>query len=185
MSKQTSQKRYTRKELSLLEPVEVYKLLLNKSIKCFPMRFFHDDIDNFNSKQCLKYLIEEHLKLSDEDILQKINYNLFTTYKLSGMLAIKYDDSPFKAINDIYPNKFREWQFGNVPRNFWNDENSKEAIQWLLHTKLKVNTTEDINKINKKTFKDHGLNSLISYKFNGSYKQALDFIKEDNKFFVT
>lgn len=184
MSKNNLHRRYTRKELSLLEPVEVYKLLLNKSIKCFPMRFFHDDVDNYKSKKCIKYLIEEHLKLSDEDILKKVNYNLFTTYKLSGMLAIKYDDSPFKAINDIYPNKFREWEFGNVPRNFWSDENAKAAIEWLLHTKLKIHNTEDINKISKQTFKDNGLNSLISYKFNGSYKQALDFIKEKNKILV-
>ena len=60
--------------------------------------------------EATKWLIEEKLKWSDNDIKKFIRVTTFTTNRLYGMLEIVYGSSPFKAINSLYPDKFKPWE---------------------------------------------------------------------------
>lgn len=62
-------------------------------------------------KEAIKWMIEEKLKWSDEDIKEKYNSNTFKQFKLASMLDIVFNNSPFKAINATYPNRFDKKDF--------------------------------------------------------------------------
>ena len=48
------------------------------------------------------------------------------------MLNTCFNNSPYQAINTAYPNKFKEWEFNLVPKNFWTTEKGAEATRWLI-----------------------------------------------------
>lgn len=165
--------RYSRKKLLEMDPIEVYKLLLDKEIKGFPCGFFANDSEKNNAISCIKFLIEDHLKIKKEDIPKNINTAFFKKYRLSGMLSVCFNDSPFEAINATYKDEFYPWEFGNVPRDFWNPITEQEAVQWLRN---KTNFSD----MTRETFKNHGLLSLLMYKFNGSVTKATEYIHMEN-----
>lgn len=165
-------KKYTQKILNEMSAEEVYDLLLNKEIKCFPNNFFSGEYGQVNAGKCLKYLLEDKLKLSKEDIPSVISSEFFKQYRLAGMLGLCFNYSPYKALNYIYEDVYKEWELGNVPRNFWDDEKSLEAINWLIDEKLKKG--EDLSK---EVFYNFGLKSLFIYKFKSSIKEVNKFIE--------
>ena len=89
------------------------------------------------------------------------------------MLKKCYNGSPYQAINTAYPNKFKEWEFSIVPRNFWTKEKGIEATRWLIEEKLKLSDEELKEKLSSKLFKHNGLSGMLQACFNNSYKKAL------------
>lgn len=167
--------KYTREMLNKLEAEEVYSLLLNQEIKCFPFKFFCGEDGQANGGRCLKYLLEKHLNITSEDIPQAVNTKFFHRYKLGGMIGRCFNDSPYQAINHIYPNVYKEWQLGNVPRNFWSDENIKDALLWLIITKRKKYNAVHI-EVDKSDLINNGLKSLFTYKFNNNITKVNEHI---------
>ena len=41
------------------------------------------------------------------------------------MLRTVYDDSPVKAVLDVYPNSFKHWEFSKFPRSYWAGDKRK------------------------------------------------------------
>ena len=69
------------------------------------------------------------------------------------MIMKCFGNSPYEAINNAYPNKYKEWEFSFVPRGFWNDkENGIKATKWLIEEKLKLNDKELKERLSKKLF---------------------------------
>lgn len=91
--------------------VEIYKEVLRGDRKSFPRGTWQrpDAIDN--TKKYIIYLIEEKLKLSDEEVRDSLSQELFCNNKLRGMLSHCFNGSPFEAINETYPNKFKMEDF--------------------------------------------------------------------------
>ena len=63
--------------------------------------------------EAIKWLIEEKLKLTDEELKEQLSEKLFIDNKLRGMLYICFNYSPYQAINTAYPNKFKPEDFKN------------------------------------------------------------------------
>ena len=137
-------KKYTKEELYKMDAVDVYKMVLKGDIiKQFPKGFWQQPEAKQNAAKCTRYLIEEILKYDDEKIKEKNSVSLFSKNKLSGMLAICFNNSPYEAINNAYPNKYKEWEFKNVPLGYWeNKENGIKATKWLIEEKLKLDDEE-------------------------------------------
>ncbi|MBQ3422031.1 MAG: hypothetical protein IJH34_10255 [Romboutsia sp.] len=169
-------KKYTKEEISKMDAVDVYKLLLTNRIGRFPNGFWirPDAIDN--AIKCTKYLMENILKLSDEEIKEKLTYNLFRENKLKGMLMTCFGGSPFKCIQTTYPEKnFKPWEFNMAPLNYWQDiNNSIEATKWLIETKLRFTDDEIKEKLNVKLFQQNGLGGMLGISFNGSPYNAIN-----------
>lgn len=53
-----------------------------------------------------RWLIEEKLKLSDKEVLKKVNTRTFKKYGLGGCLKTCFNDSPIYAIIESYPEKY-------------------------------------------------------------------------------
>ena len=123
--------------------------------------------------QAIRQMIND-LHINDEEIPKKINYRLFKEYNLGGMLQILYNSSPFQAINDVYPNKFKPWEFHI--KNYWKNESLKtarEAVKWLVKEKLKTNAKK-IYLIRRKDFLNHSLGQMLKVFYENSHIKALE-----------
>lgn len=169
--------KYSEDFLNTLPVVEVYKLVLKGAeVKKFPRGFWNTSDSKNNAVICTKYMIENILNYSEEDIKRKLNINVFKKNKLAGMMLCVYNNSVYSIIDDAYPNKFMPWELNNVPIGYWsNDENIKNAIIWMIN---KLNwTDEDIKKnISINTFRDAKLLGLLQNKYNNSVYRAMDHV---------
>lgn len=141
-------------------PVEIYKKILKGDLSRFPNRFWKDPGAEQNAKEITIYFIENLLGWNDDDIKENLCEAIFRKNKLSGMLEYTFDRSPFKAIDNAYPNRFKEWQFKAVPKRLWEDKTKREeAIRWLL---IKVKK-DKFNELTNLDFLNNGLGGLMDY----------------------
>ena len=68
------------------------------------------------------------------------------------MFSRVFNDSPFQALNAVYPNQFKEWELKFVPNKFWNKDTGIRATKWLIEEKLKWNEDDIKEKICIKVF---------------------------------
>lgn len=64
-----------------------------------------------NRKLAIKWLIEEKLKLSDEELKEQLSFRLFKDNGFGSVLNNFFNNNPYKAINFAYPNKFKKSDF--------------------------------------------------------------------------
>ncbi len=118
------------------------------------------------AKEATMWLIEEKLKWSDEDVRRNLSQNTFKENSLRGMLDVLFNCSPYLAIENAYPGKFKPWELPSVPKKFWNLETAKEATIWLIEEKLKWSDEDVKEKLTLNTFKENSLKSMLNYLFN-------------------
>ena len=134
--------------------------------KKFPKGVWNCNEKYDNAKEVTKTLIEKVLKWSDDDIKLKLSSNIFDKNSLCGMLVILFNGSPYLAIDNAYPGKFKPWELPSVPKKFWNLETAKEATIWLIEEKLKWSDEDVKEKLTLNTFKENSLKSMLNYLFN-------------------
>lgn len=125
-----------------------------------------------------KHMISS-LNWNDEDIKTKLCLNTFKDFGLASMLIKIYNGSPYKAINDLHPGRFKEWELNNVPLNFWTDNNCKKAINWLVENKLDDNYKEMPLEEIRAIFMKNGLGYMLHHKFNNNIKKTFAFVGID------
>ena len=157
-----------------IDIIEMYKEILKGTRKIFVKGVWQRPDAIPNAIKVTKWLIEEKLKLTDEEIKEQLSVNLFRDNSLCGMLRSCFDDSPYKVINSTYPNKFKEWEFKSVPMNFWIKEKGIEATKWLIEEKLKLTDEEIKEQLSTNLFKDNRLDSMLDTCFNSSPYQAIN-----------
>lgn len=63
----------------------------------------------------------------------QITRKTFSKYGLSGVYENKFNSNIFNLVNYVWPGKFKEWEFGNIPAHFWNAAINRERFsQWFL-----------------------------------------------------
>ena len=139
--------------------------------KCnVPDNYWEDDN---NIKEALKWLFEEKLDIFHNNII--LTSNTFKDNRLGGLLYCVFFNSPYDALNYIYPGKFKIWEKCNIPKRYWkNEDHVKEALQWLFEEKL--NIFEDDTTITTKDFKKYHLSGLLVNRFKGSIYKAIDYM---------
>ena len=157
-----------------IDIIEMYEEILKGTRKKFIKGTWQRPDAIPNAIKITKYLIEEKLKLTDEELKDQLSKKLFEDNKLSGMLIQCFDNSPYKAINTIYPNRFKEWEFKMTPINFWSKEKGIEVTKWLIEEKLKLTDEELKNQLSQKLFKDNNLGGMLRICFNNSPYQAIN-----------
>ena len=63
------------------------------------------------------------------------------------MLLLCFNNSPYDALNSVYPNKFKLWELKKINKGIWNKEMGKEAVKWLIEEKLKFSDEEIRNQL--------------------------------------
>lgn len=152
----------------LLDPIHTYMLVINRTLKIFPSGFWNSEDSISNAIKITKYLIENHLKWDDEDLINKFSLKVFKENFLYGMLVSCFDGSPYKALNSVYPNKFKPWELKSVPNCYWTKETGILASKWLIEEVLKWDEATIKNNLSSKIFIDYNLNSMFRICFNQS-----------------
>ena len=120
------------------------------------------------------WLIEEKLKWSEEELLKKLSTKTFYDNGLRGMLNAVFVNSPYAAIDNAYPGKYKPWQFANVPLSYWTKETAAEATKWFIEEKLKWSEEDVVKKLSQKIFYDNGLRGMLARVFDGSPYAAIN-----------
>ena len=142
--------------------------------KNFPHGTWNCDEKYENAKNVTKTLIEKVLKWSENDIKEKLSANTFRKYSLTGMFIILFNASPYLAIDNAYPGKFKQWDLPSVSKKFWNMETAREATIWLIEEKLKWSDEDVRRNLSKNTFKENSLRGMLDVLFNGSPYFAIE-----------
>ena len=121
-----------------------------------------------------KWLIEEKLKWSEEELFKGLSIKVFRKYGLSGMIHHVYNNSPYSAINSAYPDKYKPWQFPNVPLSYWNNETAAEATKWLIEEKLKWSEDTLLENLSARIFIKNGLSGMLHAVFANSPYAAIN-----------
>jgi hypothetical protein len=85
---------------------------------CNRAKELYNDIECYwdnkeNGIKATKWLIEEKLKLNDEELKEQLSVKLFIENGVGGMLQHCFNYSPYEAINTTYPNRFKKSDFKN------------------------------------------------------------------------
>lgn len=144
------------------DAIEVYKNVLSGRVKIFPKNFWQGIEGKNNAIECTRYLIEKILAYSDDDIRKNLSQKIFKDYKLRGMLLICFNKSPYLAINTVYPNRFKPWEFKQSPRGVWTKSTAIEATKWLIEEKLKFSDEEIKKNLSAKLFKQNNLGGMLA-----------------------
>jgi len=132
-----------------------------------------------------KWLLNERLQWNNKDIINKLTKQVFIDNGLEGMLDVVYESSPFSALDDAYPDKYKPWELNVVSRNYWNEERAIVAIKWMVEEKLRLNPETDILNIKIETFQKYGLSAPMQKYYSQNPKKAIraaypDRFKEEN-----
>jgi hypothetical protein len=173
-------KKLKKLDYNQLSPIEVYKLVYTGKIKNFPNRTWNQPDSIEYAKEVFRYLIEEILKWSDEDIKNNFSVKTFIDYQLKGLLAELFNNSPFKVLDTVYPGRFKVWELKKIPNDFWTKDSVIQAMKWLIEEKLQW-SEEDIKKnFTIKTFIENGLRRLFDCKLiDRSPYQAIQLVYPD------
>lgn len=161
---------------------EIFKDILDGKLHAFPRGFWQQPNVENECAEITKYFIEKILKWDENDILTKTNEMIFRKYHLSGMLEYVFGRSPFLAIDNAYPGKYKPWELRCLPKGFWQEEkNRNKALSWLLDKTGKVKVDELINK----DFLCNGLCGLMDYLtenklYENMDKDKIEYGKERN-----
>lgn len=156
-------------DLTNLDDIEIYELLLQDRIPNFPSGFWA----NRSVKEAktvaiklLKYLIDERLKFNKEDVKREVSklfltkHKLHTASKLFGRSAIRY-------IICAYPEaQYQPWQFihDKVPQSYWTQEpNRISALKYVFEVDLKWSIEDIKENLNWEIIRQQRLYTLHSY----------------------
>lgn len=151
------------------EIIEIYEKRLNGTLDRFPYCYW---TDKNTIKVVVKYILEDKLNYSREEIADNFSIKFIMKYKLWGLMQY-FRGSPYELLNFVYPGEYLQWELKNVPMNTWNLETAKEALRWLIEKKLKWNKDDVMEKYSKAVFLENGLNGLLHF-FDSSPYRALN-----------
>ena len=161
-------------DTSRLSDVDIYKLILEGKLKKFPDQFWTKPGTFDSAKEITQYFIEKILCWNEEDIKEKLTELVFRRNKLSGMLEYVFGRSPYKALDNAYPLKYKEWEIGHAPRKIWENESKREeAINWLL-LKTNKSTLEELTNVD---FNNYRLSGLLDYLYKIKGFESINKIK--------
>lgn len=158
---------------------EIFRDILDGKASRFPNGYWRQPGVETECANITKYFIENILRREDKEIREKTNEMIFRKYHLSGMLEYVFGRSPFLAIDNAYPGRYRVWELTCTPKHFWEEEkNRNDALSWLLDKTGKIKISELTNK----DFLKNGLGGLMDYLTSKKvYKKMDRSLVEDGK----
>ena len=171
-----------------LSEIEIFHLVLDGVLPKYPNGIWSPPFGIDYATNILKYVIEDILKWNEDDILEKYDIYLFRKYKLNGMIAQVFNSSPFEALDAVYPNKFKRWQFYRA-RGCWkngSDDDIIKAVKEIYEEEFGIKNVDDLYKIknHRDIIMNYGLNGIIHAR-KISYHELLKMVYpeiEEEKF---
>jgi hypothetical protein len=139
-----------------------YESVLSGKIKRFPGHTWEGHNHGKESfKRCFRYLINEHLSITKEELLERVNFSFFRLFKLGGGINL-FNDSPYEAVAFSFPEwNIQPWELKSTPNSYWNLDTCKLAVRWLFHEKLKWDRYEICQNSTQLLFKEYKIEKAI------------------------
>lgn len=147
---------------------EIYQEILDGKRSRFPPNTWKLDDKNELARRVTTYLIDQVLKWDKDEIKQNWNTSLLVKYCLRGMVKNKYENSPYKMLNDAYPEQFKEWEFGMTPLNFWTKNKALQVLRWAIEEKERLTSKSLLEIYGQKWLKEQRLGAPLRVFWNGS-----------------
>ncbi len=162
--------------LERTEVIQTYEEVFGGRRRRFPNNFFQGETGRSRAAIITRYLLEDRLGIAVVDIPRTIHKKLFYENGLTWMLGSCFDWSPYKAIDNAYPNRFHKWQF-NV-KGMWQGPDrfklAAEATRWMIEEVEGVAVGDIPQRISATTFGKHNLRGMLSVCFRGSFFRAIE-----------
>ncbi len=166
----------TKIELDRGTVIQIYEDVFARRRRRFPNNFFRGATGRERAAVITRYLLEDKLGIRTEDIPRAIHKKLFYENGLTWMLGSCFDWSPYKAIDNAYPDRFHKWQF-NV-KGMWQGPDrfklAAEATRWMIEEVEGVPVDEIPQRISATTFGKYNLRGMLSVCFRGSFFRAIE-----------
>lgn len=152
-------------------------------LKTTPNKFWNKE----TGIMAIKWTIEEKLKLTDEELKEQLSKKFFVDNGLASVLNYVFNKSPYDAISQVYPNKFKPTDFKCISRNYCTYKHGKRMLRWIIEDVLNLSNEELKSKLSIDMFKEQGYGDIIEYCFDGDLYQAISvtypwrFKREDFK----
>ena len=137
--------------------------------------------NNIENQQKYTKWLKDTLEYKSMEDWYNISYEIIKRNYGSGLVAHKYNGSPYLLLKTVYPDyDWLPWKFhSGVPQNYWEDiENHKKYVFWLKDT-LKIKSMEEWYTISYEIIKQYNGSGLISREYNGSPYLLLKIIYPD------
>ncbi len=156
--------------------IQVYEDVFAGRRRRFPNNFFRGPEGRERAGVITRYLLEDKLGIRVDDIPRAIHKKLFYDNGLTWMLGSCFDWSPYKAIDNAYPERFHKWQF-NVKGMWQGPERFRlaaEATRWMIEEVEGVTVDDIPQRISATTFGKYNLRGMLSVCFRGSFFRAIE-----------
>ena len=141
----------------ILDDVQCYKLIIQGKIRQFPKGFWTKPWSLQSAKEITRYLLENRLYYTREDICKKVTYRTFRDNKLHSLLNM-FNGSVYRILDNAYPNEFKPWELKYTTNECWEDINNiKRAVRWLVETKLGNSRERVLKEFNSDLLKENGM----------------------------
>jgi hypothetical protein len=77
------------------------------------------------SKQAVVYLLVRLLGFGEKDVPKRVTYRTFVDHGLQGWLWVFFNNSPFRAINAAYPDRYLPYHMARAPMRYWTGRGAK------------------------------------------------------------
>lgn len=102
--------------------IDFYNLYRNSNLTELPNSFWTNPKGRYRAKVIVEYLIQEILQYKRRiHIIHKLSISDFKNNKLSNMMALLFNNNVFLAVDNVYPNIYKECMFKGK-RNYWDAE---------------------------------------------------------------
>lgn len=165
--------KYKRKTLLNMDAIEVYELVLSRCIPRFPDGFWIGKEGKSKALLLTKYLLEEKLQWNNKKFWVNVTAKDFSANKLDSALRV-FDYSPYKILNELYPNQIKPWEMKMSPMDTWSADSGTEATKWLIEEVLNWSDQDIKDSLRYDTFLEYGLSGMLRMLYQDSPYNALN-----------
>lgn len=156
--------------------IALYERVRNKQEWGFSPYFFTGEEGKRIAGVLLRYVLEDKLHWTRDDICQSLARATFEQFRLSGMLKTYFGGSVFRALDTAYPGSYQPWELLRARRHVFSGEQgqaqARAATRWMVVDQLQY-STQDFPCITHATFCAYHLDEMLACLYQGSPWAAL------------
>lgn len=145
-------------------------------LKLKPWELRRIPLNNLTKEESIEIIrdfIEVQMQWKEEEILANWRSRTLSSHGVFKFVVTHFNNSMYEAINAVYPDRFKEWEFP-LPTSYWNRDRAKSALFWLATYKLWLSPEEAVRSLTIEHLKQNNLMGVLSPNCFSSFEEALD-----------